>query len=364
VNEAIRGFVAALAELEPYDYPQGPAPPGMVYIPPGPSFFGEGPDLRIVQLGQGVCIDHTPVSVGEYMEFVSWVTRSGRKGHQHCHPNEPRKKNHHPDAPGGQLPTDYLVNPMYRDFPIVEIDWFDAHALAAWKGKRLPTEEEWEKAARGPFGRLYPWGERFDRALANSAEHWADKELPDYDAWKSWWDSSVVRKAMPTMPGEFAGCSPYGCIDMAGNVWEWTASLYRNDEGSRVVRGGAFNDSAQFLRAAFRYGVGRPDSRNNNIGFRCAQDRGSGSPSRSPLAGIRSSTDERSAPCRVQIRIPCRACSARAWPNSGGTPAGGSRPAPNPPAGWGVRWRIHVRTTAFSWLHHATFPRNGASLVR
>jgi formylglycine-generating enzyme required for sulfatase activity len=134
----------------------------------------------------------------------------------------------------------------------VLVDWFDAFAFAAWKGKRLPAEHEWEKAARGPFGRVYPWGDALDRNLANCADYWAQKELPDFDAWKAWWESPAARRAMPNRPGDFEGASAYGPLDMAGNVWEWHDSPYEADQPYRVVRGGSFVDGARFLRSAIR----------------------------------------------------------------------------------------------------------------
>ena len=272
VNEAIRSFVAAFAELQPYEYERPGARPDMAYVPPGPFFFGEGPDLRIEQLEKGFFIDVKPVSVGEYLEFVAWVGKAGRKAHAHCHPDEPKRKNHRPDSPPeGILPEGYFSESRYRELPLVLIDWYDAYAFAAWKGKRLPTEQEWEKAARGPFGRVYPWGDNFERALANSAEFWAGRALPDFEIWKQWWESPDARKAMPTRPGEFQGQSLYGCMDMTGNVWEWTASIYKEGEDWKTVRGGSFGDGAQSLRAAVRSNV-HPDYRLDDVGFRCAQD--------------------------------------------------------------------------------------------
>ncbi len=146
------------------------------------------------------------------------------------------------------------------------VDWHSAVAYARWAGKALPTEEQWEKGARGTDGRLYPWGNEWEWPRVNSAERHHGGDFNKVGEWWDWWNPIKDAKKSPgifTSPvGAYAsGASPYGLLDMAGNVYEWCDAWYDAYPGSqaqhedfgrkyRVVRGGSWNQSSTSLRPA------------------------------------------------------------------------------------------------------------------
>jgi formylglycine-generating enzyme required for sulfatase activity len=171
-------------------------------------------------------------------------------------------------------PKYWSVNVMsdHASKPVVGVDWDDAAAYCAWAGKRLPTEAEWEKAARGTDQRLYPWGSAAPSLTSANFGHCCD--FKEYGAL--------------TDVGSFEqGKTPYGAYDMAGNVWEWVGDWYsenyyakssaRNPKGPsigeyRVIRGGSWTSGPVGVRSADRVRNPLP-KRTADIGFRCAQDR-------------------------------------------------------------------------------------------
>lgn len=132
--------------------------------------------------------------------------------------------------------------------PVVQVSWDDAKAFCDWAGLALPTEEQWEKAARGTDGRIWPWGSEPPTA-----------ERCNFDMNVK--DTTPVGKYSPL------GDSPYGCADVAGNVWEWTASEYGGVRGLKVLRGGSWVDDARLCRCALRFGYD-PNFRGGYSGLR------------------------------------------------------------------------------------------------
>ncbi len=178
----------------------------------------------------------------------------------------------HPLGPGSDLNGK-------EDHPVVQVSWDDAAAYCAWAGRELPSEAEWEKAARGSSGQIYPWGNTFDCRLGN----FDDETVVDSYVVQGGenCDGYPVTSPVGIFP---SGASPYGVLDMAGNVWEWTADWYdenyyssqttwRNPAGPasgeyRVLRGGSWNSDPWSVRAALRVRYA-PDGRFISLGFRC-----------------------------------------------------------------------------------------------
>lgn len=234
----------------------------MVFVPAGEFLMGSGdsdstadgnekPQHRVSL--DAFWIDQHEVTNAQYAQCVS----AGK-----CEP---------PSESSSYTRAKYYGIPQFDDFPVVLVSWSDANAYCQWAGKRLPTEAEWEKAARGPStgsgaGRIYPWGDQFDQSRLNSG--------------------GVVGDT--TQVGKYPnGASPYGVFDMTGNVWEmvndWYAVDYyyesprANPPGpssgtSQVKRGGSFTEDQKQVRVAARYSLQYdPSSGTNKIGFRCAQ---------------------------------------------------------------------------------------------
>lgn len=235
------------ARLVAQDYE--PPPSGMVLVPAGEFLMGSDdatadPDekpLRKVFV-PAFCIDKFEVTNRRYREF--------KKDHRY---------------PAGE-----------DDFPVTYVLKRDAEAFCCWAGRRLPTAAEWEKAARGTDGRVYPWGNEFRDGLANINRRSGDTKglacrLPDA--------SSPSRGKLPV--GSFPqSVSPYGCHDMTGNVWEWVNDTWHDKalfginldtEPRGILRGGASSYGPIQARASHQ-GFENLNATCNDVGFRCAID--------------------------------------------------------------------------------------------
>jgi len=238
INEEIRGFVHGLLAEAKWPPPPPPGvvvPEGMAWVPPGPFIMGGeyGFPLQVARVERGFFIARTPVTNAEYERFAAATRRRS------------------PEHWRGKTPPEELC-----DHPVVYVSWKDAVAYAEWAGGRLPTEQEWEKAARGIDGRVYPWGDEFDPVRCNARESGTGTTTP-------------VGHYSPD------GDSPCGCADMSGNVWEWTASQYELDRNVRVLRGGAFGYGGGRVRCAYR-GWNSPDYGYGGSGFRIVASRAPG----------------------------------------------------------------------------------------
>ncbi|MBN1487833.1 MAG: SUMF1/EgtB/PvdO family nonheme iron enzyme [Anaerolineae bacterium] len=197
----------------------------MVLIPAGPFTMGAtsgGNKAREVNLPE-FQIDKYEVTYQQYEIFIS------ETGHS---------------APWGSYPE------ALAGHPIINVTWEDAYAYCEWAGKRLPTDAEWEKAARGDDGRIYPWGDEWNVAYANTSE--------------SGVGSSQVVGSYPD------GASYYGVMDMAGNVWEWVDDWANADQENKIIRGGAWNAVNKWAQT-FAHNEVRPNYAQDSLGFRCAR---------------------------------------------------------------------------------------------
>ena len=237
-------------------------------------------------------IDQTEVTVGMFRAFVEatgYETTAEREGYGHPYKAGPKEQEWprvagadwwHPRGPGSKAKEDH---------PVVQVSWDDAAAYCAWVGGRLPTEAQWEKACRGKDARTYPWGDEFDERRMNYCD--AQCPVTRWNHGPTFDDGHAYTSPVGSYP---EGASPYGALDMAGNVWEWTADRYddqyyanspfENPQGpetgdERVQHGGAWYDAgrAEWLTCTIRHAT-PPRNRADDLGFRCAVPAKEGSP--------------------------------------------------------------------------------------
>lgn len=207
-----------------------------------PLFLDEHPERRVFL--PAFYIDRYEVTNDQYYEYVL-ATRS--------------------------RPPAYWVNgaipPGRGSYPVTDVNWYEADRYCRWRGDRLPSEAQWEKAARGPAGQEFPWGNEYDSRKVNAGD-------------------SGRRDLAPVGSYE-AGRSPYGAYDMAGNVWEWTQDWYQPYPGSdyhsdafgekfKILRGSSFGGIGHYALADFYRGAHRffaaPEQRFSDAGIRCARN--------------------------------------------------------------------------------------------
>lgn len=243
--------------------PCGFAEPDLYLIPTGTFIMGSDDDMPNEAPAHETSLDayyisKTEVTNAEYYPF--WLENGGA-GSEHT-----------PISYGGEFGTWPDIAKTKPNHPVIGVSWHSATAYAAWRGMRLPTEAEWEKAARGMNARRWPWGNTFRQRIKGTTIH------------ANVWSQSDARlqpvESYPT------GASPYGVQDMAGNVWEWVADWYsetfyhhspnQNPKGPaigsrRVVRGGSWLNPEMLARCSTRIGQ-YPQIGTSFIGFRLAKD--------------------------------------------------------------------------------------------
>jgi formylglycine-generating enzyme required for sulfatase activity len=224
-------------------------------------------------------IDQCEVTIAQYAEFLDYLKRHPDEATKFDSPDQPKGKSHSPaewddqQLPDGPYPGYYTDArrwgkfhnfPLTVNCPVFGVDWFDAYAYAKWKGRRLPTEQEWEKAARGTQGFKYPWGN-------DAHPDWADTGASSGGATLS---GDGPHKRWVDVDSEPHDKSPFGVMGMAGNVSEWTSSQDASPDFSdskvHVVRGGNWaNPDSTLTRRILK--LADLQSR-EELGFRTASD--------------------------------------------------------------------------------------------
>jgi formylglycine-generating enzyme required for sulfatase activity len=242
----------------------------MIYVPAGEFLMGStAADLKAADDEKpqhtvyldAFWIDRTEVTNAQYVQFLNALGEYRGACEEHdCAQTKREDEDSHILRQDGQ----YLVESGFEDHPVISVTWYGALAYCEWAGARLPTEAEWEKAARGTEGHIYPWG----------------SNAPDCNK-AQYGDCSGSTMPVGT---RLAGASPYGALDMVGNVWEWVADWYdaayygsspaENPRGPnsgehKVFRGGSWGYPPAFIRTSER-ARNHPAYTGFNLGFRCA----------------------------------------------------------------------------------------------
>ena len=248
----------------------------MAYVPAGDYTFQDG----AATMDHSFYIDKYEVTLGEYLLFLKAVAKAGTDEAWRA-PQQKGEKDHEPTDWGDHTEKGEQIAGIFSsivhhqpyhhefitlDYPVFNIDWYDAMAYAKWAGKRLPTEHEWELAGRGPKGNLYPWGNTFEAKQANTAVA-PEGEQAD--------EGSRTQTEVDATPGDK---SYYGVYNMAGNVSEWTADIVPSEAISSVnvavIRGANFTTfQPDHVKMTYRSTRWVPETRQPWLGFRCASDK-------------------------------------------------------------------------------------------
>lgn len=165
------------------------------------------------------------------------------------------------NADFGKFRPDHDFAPSQANLPATNITYDEADAYAKWAGKRLPTEAEWEKAARGTDGRRYPWGNAWDAGrVAKRGHGLAMGAVSSVVKVKKAGQCSIGLARVQPVGGVPSGISPYGCLDMAGNAWQWVDGYYNGDQSKRILRGGAVGYGERSMRTYNRAIEGSGDT--------------------------------------------------------------------------------------------------------
>ncbi len=249
------GSVNGMTPPQYYDVSRlGDNPNEMILIPAGAFIMGS--NERLSDEGPEHISSTTEYLIDKFevtnLQYKKYIDEAGRRAPEHFERRE---------IPQGKA-----------DHPVTFVSWFDAKKYCSWANKRLPTEQEWEKAARGTDGRIFPWGNLFAIGRANTPVRW--------DEMKQAGDTSPV--------GAFKqGISPFGLQDTSGNVWEWVDAWYTGHPGNekpsenfgeiyRVLKGGSWWDCSFYKcgisAPVFNRSFFNPRVKNSSFGFRCAKD--------------------------------------------------------------------------------------------
>jgi formylglycine-generating enzyme required for sulfatase activity/DNA-binding NarL/FixJ family response regulator len=249
----------------------------MIKVPGGEFIYQDGEKLSLPTF----FIDQHEVTIGQYAGFLRYLEEHPGDTAKFRHPAQPKEKSHVPVGWGDEKLASgimfgyharakkwgrYHEAPLDVNSPVFGVDWFDAYAYAKWKGRRLPTEQEWEKAARGTRGFKYPWGNEPDASKVNSGS--------DYDADPTKGGDTDGYKRWSPVDAKEGDRSPFGMIGAAGNVSEWTASFDADPQMPNqeipVIRGGNWkNPDFSTTRRVLRLMDLQADEA---LGFRTASD--------------------------------------------------------------------------------------------